>query len=228
MATAPARRSPDPEPVAEAPAPAPPESWYDRYSITVDAMVTILDQSPEDFERLAPENRFCDYIDGVVYMPSPVSDDHQLQVGFFYFLVAGYNDERAIGTVLLGPAVLRLSERRKPEPDLFVRPADPAAGVAALLVLERLSPSTRGHDLNLKLTIYRDAGIPEILILDDDSHSLIIERKVGDGYHRERLTEGHFRSEALPGFWIDVAWLWSDPLPRWRPCLEAILAGPPA
>ena len=35
---------------------------------------------------------------------------------------------------------------------------------------------------------------------------------------------GRLESLAIPGFWIDVAWLWQDPLPDALHCLEQILA----
>jgi hypothetical protein len=36
-----------------------------------------------------------------------------------------------------------------------------------------------------------------------------------------------FRSEALPGFWLDVTWLFAKPLPNDWDCLQQILAGDP-
>ena len=106
--------------------PTPSEHWYDRSSLDVAAVVTIEDQTEEDFFRYAPENRFCEFIDGVVYMPSPVSIRHQELVFFLLSLLAGYRDERGGGTVMMGPAVLRVVPGRDLEPDIFVTP--PGAG----------------------------------------------------------------------------------------------------
>jgi Uma2 family endonuclease len=201
---------------------------YQRPTGWGDAMFTIAGQTSEDFERYAPESRFCEYIDGIVYMPSPVSDRHQEQVGFLYHLLDGYRCERGGGPILMGPAVLRLAEEWKPEPDLFVRPEEgqELPQPPALLVVEVLSPSTRAHDLETKAEIYHEAGISEIWYVDDRDHVLLVERREGEGYQTSHLTEGIHHSTALPGFWIDVSWLWADPLPNPRRCLEAILAGP--
>jgi len=207
--------------------------WYDRSSIAVDAMVAIEDQSPEDFERHAPENAFCDYIDGVVYMPSPASDRHQKLVFFLAFLIQGMNRRVEMGDVMLGPAVLRLSERHKLEPDVFVKPPETAGPDApkALLVIEALSNSTRSHDPGRKLQVYRDAGIPEIWIVDDlgPDRAVFAERRIGEGYRRDMIPHGRLDSSALPGFWIDVDWLWADPLPDGNNCLDRLRgnAGPP-
>jgi hypothetical protein len=61
-----------------------------------------------------------------------------------------------------------------------------------------------------------------------DAMVMIAERRVGEGYRMERLTEGKLVSSSEPGFWMDLSWKWADPLPKARRCLEAILAGPPA
>ena len=202
---------------------------YDRSSLTGDFMVMLADQTAEDFGRYASETQICEYFDGVVYMPSPGTDRHQEQVGFLFDLLNGRRCERGGGSVLMGPAVVRLDDDSKPEPDLFVRPPAPpgAKDVKPLLVIEILSPSTRAHDLGLKLTRYRSAEIPEVWLFDERERAVIVERKVGEGYRRERLSEGYLHSTAIAGFWIDVAWLWQRPLPNPRRCLEAILAGPP-
>jgi hypothetical protein len=63
--------------------------------------------------------------------------------------------------------------------------------------------------------------------VDDRDRVFHIERREGEGYHTSQLREGFHQSTALPGFWIDVAWLWADPLPNPRRCLQGILAGPP-
>ena len=204
--------------------------FYDRSSLTGDYMVMIPDQTPEDFEKYAPESRFCHYIDGVIYLPSPVSDRHQEQVIFLIDMLNGFRLARKeCGAVMTGPAVLRISDQRKPEPDIFVRPPAPAKRThpKALLVVEVFSPSTRTLDRGLKLDVYRDARIPEIWLVDSRNRQMIVERRGPKRYRRDEMSDGYLRSTSIPGFWIDVAWLWESPLPNPRLCLERILAGPP-
>lgn len=208
-----------------------PGAVYDRSSLVGDYMVMIAGQTAEDFERKAPEDEFCEYFDGVVYMPSPVTDRHQKQVGFLHHLIHGFWCEHG-GEVLSGPAVLRLQPEWKPEPNLFVRPtADrPAPQPPAWLVVEFHSPSTRQHDLQRKRKAYRAVGIPNIWMVDDRDRVLRADvlRHPDGRYTRLKLGQGFLPVRELPGFWIDVAWLWEDPLPNARRCLERILAGPPA
>jgi Uma2 family endonuclease len=212
--------------------PAPAREIYDRSSLTGDFMVMLADQTSEDFERYAPASQVCEYLNGIVYMPSPATDRHQEQVQFVFHLLDGFRCERGAGQVLTAPAVLRLAPQWKPEPDLFVRPPAGARGVQppAVLVVEFLSPSTRHHDLGIKLETYRTFAIPEIWMFDDRDHVLRASKRVGPGdrYVEEVVSAGPFDSYALPSFWIDVSWLWNDPLPNARRCLDQILAGPPA
>jgi Uma2 family endonuclease len=201
---------------------------YDRSSLVGDFLVMLADQSPEDFERYAPEDQFCEYINGIVYMPSPVSDRHQKQVFFLGYLLDTLDCEHETGDLLLGPALLRLGEQYKPEPDIFGRPPGGQEGPKAVLVIEVLSPSNRELDLGTKWPVYREAGIPEIWFVDDKERVVLADRKVGDAYQTERISEGILTSTSIPGFWVDVSWLWADPLPNRRRCAERVLAGPPA
>lgn len=202
---------------------------YDRSSFEGDFLVTVPDQSPDDFERHAPESQFCEYLDGTVYMPSPVSNQHQRIVGFLHVLLEGYRWSQPPGLdVLFGPAVLRLAENRKFEPDLFVLPRAPG-DISALLVIEVVSPAHRSYDLDFKAGHYRSARLPEIWYVDPASQTLIRDL-LGEGeagYSRESIPAGQVAASQLPGFWIDVGWLWTEPLPNPRVCLETILAEPP-
>jgi Uma2 family endonuclease len=210
---------------------------YDRSSLRGDFMVTIPDQSEEDFFLYAPEKRFCEFIDGVIYMPSPVGVRHQEVLQFLFLLLDGYFKERDRRKVLTGPAVLKLRPGRNFEPDIFVLPVEAAArgqirkhyctGPATLIV-EVLSESTRFHDLEYKTILYREDATDEIWLVDGQNRLLLVERRVGEGYQTRQIEAGLYRSSAIPSFWIDVSWLWANPLPDYRRCLKMILAGPPA
>jgi len=215
--------------------PAPPEHWYDRSSIKTDAVVAIEGQTEEDYFQHAPETQYCEFLDGTVYMPSPVGLRHQELVGFWYILLNGFRYEHGGGRVVTGPAVLRIAPGKDLEPDVFVTPVGaeplPPRGLAmgeALLVVEVLSPGNRYHDLKRKAAVYREARIPEIVYVDDHHHVLTVERLVGETYQTRRIESGPWHSSVLDGFWLDVSWFWQDPLPDPRRCLEAILAGPPS
>lgn len=221
----------------ERPAPAsePTSEVYDRSSLRGNYLVMIAGQTEEDFFRLAPEKQFCEFIDGIVYMPSPISIGHQRHALFLAFLLNGFQSAQMPLEILLGPAVLKLRNDCNLEPDVFVLPAHAEGQIfenyatgPALLVIEILSPSNRSHDLVTKAALYREAMTAEVWFVDGRDRVLIADRRVGEGYQTERIASGPCVCAALPGFWINVDWLWADPQPNAIRCLEAILAGPPA
>ena len=204
-------------------------AWFDRSSITADVMVMIEGVTEEEWWEDAPDNRVCEFWDGVVYMPSPASVEHQSDVGFWFFLLSGFASEREIGEVILGPGVLRLAPGRNLEPDVFVVPfGEGPHDPPALLVVETLSPSTRAHDTGRKAQGYRDAKIPEMIHVDLKRRRIIVSRRVEEMYTTEILERGIWHSASVPGFWLDIEWLWRDSHPRRVQCLLAILAGLPA
>lgn len=205
------------------------EQPYDRASLAGDFMVMIAGQTVEQWRQLAPGNQICEYVDGLIYIPNAPTDEHQDVAGFLFDLFNGWKYARDTGPVRFARWSLALRSDRNPQPDIAVLPGDGGGAVPALLVVEILSPSTRAHDEGLKLTIYQDAAIPEIAFVDLEERCLTVHRRGPDGgYASERLSGGNWSVAGLPGFWVEVSWLWVRPLPNPRRCLETILAGPPA
>ena len=201
---------------------------YDRSSLVGDFMVTVPGQTSEDFEEFAPESRICEYFNGTIYLPSPATDRHQELVWFLQYIIGTFLYARGGGKMLAGPAVLRLSEDWKPEPDIFVKPPPGPNQPPALLVVEVLSKSTREHDLGLKRSTLWAAGILELWFVDDRDGRVIVDRLGANGeLSTEELSAGRLRSSALPGLWIDVSWLWETELPNGKDCVDAILGPPP-
>lgn len=97
------------------------------------------------------------------------------------------------------------------------------------LVVEVLSKSTRAYDLDEKRLWYREAQVPEIWLIDPAKRQFHVDwlKETGDrahgNYQAELLESGRWKSRVMSGFWIDVDWLWSDPLPGDYDCLQMIL-----
>jgi Uma2 family endonuclease len=213
----------------------PTQVWYDRSSLDVDAMVMIPDQTLDDYFRRAPENKICEYIDGIVYMPSPASLGHQDDVILLTFLLRGFLSRHPVGRLILAPASLKVGAKRFLEPDLFVIPPDHLVDSRSffvdppvLLVIEVLSKSTRSQDLNRKIKLYRQVKAGEIWFVDHRNEVLIVHRRMGNRYKVLEIKSGPYLSQSVPGFWLDISWLWDFPEPDVIACLTAILAGPPA
>ena len=183
----------------------------------------------EDFYREAGEDSDWEYLDGRIVMHSPASDRHEDLFRFLMILAGGFLDERGGGIIRGSRYPMRLDPRWSPEPDLLVvrssrrhllgktrleGPAD--------LVIEIASDSDPGLDVREKLPRYREAGIEEIWLVNPFEGTVRVETKVASGYESRTLTAGRLVSAVIPGFWIDVAWLWQEPLPSRMRCLEAI------
>lgn len=205
-----------------------PAKVYDRSSLEGDFLITIPDQTAEEFEKYAPESLFCEFFDGTIYMPAPVSSVHQDVVGFLFDLLNGYRFQGGAGRARMGPAVLRIDAKSKPEPDIFVCPAGDDSGTQAVLVIEVISRGHEDYDLKFKDAFYREMGIPETWYADPNRRQLMVRRKGKDSYRTEEYSSGAVHANGIPGFWIDVDWLWADPEVNPRDCLASVLAAPPA
>lgn len=184
----------------------------------------------EQYFAEAPEDRVWEFQDGELIVHSPATPMHQRLVRFLTFLLGGYAEERGLGEVLNGPAVLRLRAGADKEPDIFFLRADrrDAIGPARVegsadLVIEVISSGTRSYDLVEKAAAYGDAGVTEYWAVDAERRELTVHRAGSPDYRVAVVRTGRLESMAVPGFWIDVDWLWQVPLPVATGCLRQIL-----
>ncbi len=185
--------------------------------------------SLEEYLRHAPESRRWEFVRGEVLMYSPASAEHQRVVGFLYALLRAYLLPKGFD-VLLAPAAVRLAEDVVREPDLSVfgpedapRVTGSPVAVRPLLVVEVTSPSTRRIDLEDKAEEYARAGVPEYWVVDLVAGEFVGHVLEGRAYRRTALREGRWHSRVLPGFWLEVGWLFRRPLPRVEKCLKQVL-----
>lgn len=170
----------------------------------------------EEFERrydAMPEVKKAELIDGVVYMPSPVTfDDH----GSPHFDVVGWLAVyRSFTPGVRGgdnPS-LRLDLKNMPQPDacLIIDPSwggrvqlDPKGYiVGGPEFIGEISGSSASYDLHDKLNAYQRNGVQEYMVwrVYDRAVDWFVLR--GDKYDRLAATpEGHYRSEVFPGLWL--------------------------
>jgi Uma2 family endonuclease len=164
-----------------------------------------------------PELKHAELIDGIVYMPSPVSiehaDYHLPLSGWLANYVAATPGCRAgaDGTWLMG-------ERNVPQPDIALRILPDYGGQSRVegkypagapeLIVE-VAASSRARDLGIKLKLYERMGVREYLIaLPGESRLIWYEWSAG-GYRRlEPGADGIFRSVCFPGLWLSPDALW--------------------
>lgn len=91
------------------------------------------------------------------------------------------------------------------------------------LVVEIVSAGDPRFEEREKLPRYREARIPEIWLIDPFAETVRTEILGAEGYAVATLHDGRLAATAVPGFWIDVGWLWREPLPSTLACLREIL-----
>ncbi len=183
----------------------------------------------------APEMAFWEFVRGEVIMHSPVRVEHQRIVVWLTFLLRAFILRRGLGhEVLTGPAAVQILPDVVREPDVFVLAPEDAAKahgvpiqVRPVLVVEVVSPSTRTLDTVEKAHDYALAGVPEYWVVDPDYREVHFHILEGDRYRVQRLSQGRLASRVLPGFWLDVSWLFQQPLPSEWDVLERLLGEKP-
>jgi Uma2 family endonuclease len=189
----------------EAPRPVPPLHNGDRLS-------------RDEFEHryaAMPEVKKAELIEGVVYMPSPVSNDHSqahchLMGWLTHYLAFTPGAEGGDN------GTLRLDLDNEPQPDAFLRILPTHGGqarvdedgyvVGAPELVAEVAVSSASIDLHAKLNVYRRNGVREYVVwrVQDQSLDWFVLR---EGRYEElpRSASGYFQSEALPGLWLDAA-----------------------
>lgn len=83
------------------------------------------------------------------------------------------------------------------------------------LVVEIISPGSRGVDRGDKFYEYEQGGVPEYWLIDPDRKQAEFYLRGEDGIHRPAPVgkDGVDHSQVLPGLWLKVDWLWQEPLP---------------
>lgn len=162
-------------------------------------------------------------------MTSPASTQHQLMGDFLLTLLRIYVEVQELGVALSAPFQMKLTHGREPDL-LFIatehldRLKETYLDGPADLVAEIISPESVGRDRGDKLYEYEAGGVLEYWLIDP-------QRRRFEAYGleaSERYTlyfegeKGRYESRRLPGFWLDVEWLWRDPLPHPLEILGAI------
>jgi Uma2 family endonuclease len=193
------------------------EFLFKRYGATV-----------EEYERAADEDTRLELLDGVLIMHSPANVRHERQFGFLLTLLDGFAVRTGTGIVLGSRTPMVLDDERHFEPDLLFikaehlhRLGEVALAGPADLVVEILSPATRDYDLGDKRDAYAAGGVPEYWMIDAQARRFLVDRPAGTRVME--LSRERYETQAIPGFWLDVDWLWQDPLPDPGTCLAQIL-----
>lgn len=171
-----------------------------------------------EFERrysAMPHVTKAELIEGVVYMPSPVSNEHA-QPHFNLITWLGFYCSATPGISGGDNGTLRLDLDNEPQPDAFLRILAEHGGQARVdedgyingapeLVTE-VARSSVNIDLHAKLHAYRRNGVREYLVWR------VFDRAIDWFVLREGrfdpltvAADGLYRSDVFPGLWLDAA-----------------------
>ena len=185
----------------------------------------------DQFVGVVPDGQKADLLDGMIYTAPPDHPEAADVNGFIYFLVRGFVSRRKLGKVYGPRSAFRLADTYAPEPDIAFVPRDRLHlwkrsffEGAPDLAIEIVTPDSLNRDPTIKRDVYERAGVREywmVHLLDSRSTFLRLDGKKYRDVTPESGTV--FRSEAVPGFWIDPAWLFADELPDELECLNRIL-----
>jgi Uma2 family endonuclease len=175
----------------------------------------------EQFLYLLEDGQKADLIDGVIYMASPDTSTSDKLADFLHRLLGGYCEVSNLGRVFGSRFAFILTPYRAPEPDIAVVRRERLHLVRELgmdggpdIAIEIVSRDSRSRDYREKKQFYQEAGVTEYWLIDPIQRRAEFYRLVEGRYELVPFEQNRiFRSTALEGFWLDVEWLWQEPLP---------------
>jgi Uma2 family endonuclease len=155
----------------------------------------------------------AELIDGVVYMPSPVSADDHGEPHFDFSGVLFTYRASTPGVRGGDNSTLHLDLDNQPQPDVYLRIEADCGGQSRLvagyiegapeLVVE-VAASSASYDLHDKLNAYRRNGVREYVVWRVwDQQIDWFELKAGRFEPQSPDEHGIFRSRIMPGLWLD-------------------------
>jgi Uma2 family endonuclease len=172
---------------------------------------------------------------GEVVMTSPASSRHQDISDFLTSVMRSYVESRSLGVLRSAPFQMKLKHSSR-EPDLlFVRQEhlerlkDTYLDGPADLAVEIVSPESVGRDRGEKFYEYAQGGVPEYWLIDPQTQWAEFYQ-LQETYYYQAFSgrQGRYQALALPGFWLQVEWLWQEPLPSIIRTLVEIMGIDPA
>ena len=193
----------------------------------------------EEFLDWADEDTLAEWVYGRVIVTSPARVRHQRLKLFVAGIVNRYVGFHKFGITLDAPFQMKLPRSGR-EPDvLFVAtehlsrlqpPAKPTYldGPADLVVEVGSVPESETRDRQDKFAEYQQGGVPEYWILDPDNQRADFYQLDANGVYQAIApdAQGIYHARVVRGLWLNVAWLWQDPLPDEEDVLLEVIGKP--
>ena len=193
-----------------------------RPCFDTDTRTKYVSDGPIDFEtwlKLAVEMD-TELVGGVMVDRMAAQYPHEWIFVWLISILRQFVTYRKLGIVLGSRSAIKISGNDGRLPDiLFVRAdntqiirTDAVYGTPDL-VIEIVSENDRPYNLVPLEADYRAIGVPEIVFIDPRRKRVRYLRKMESDYDDVFLTTGRLEFAAVPGFWIDVAWLFAEEKP---------------
>jgi Uma2 family endonuclease len=176
----------------------------------------------EEFLDWCDEDRIVEWVNGDVIMASPASAKHQRIGSFLEHILYNYVESRQLGETFRAPFQMKLDFSGR-EPDIIYISSSHIDQIKKVymegpadMVVEIISTESRKRDRKDKFAEYESAGITEYWLIDPIRERAEFYRLGEDNlYHLVLISnDGIYRSEVISGFWLNINWLWKEPLPR--------------
>ena len=192
-----------------------------------------------EFERrysAMPNVKKAELIEGVVYMPSPVTYTEHAGPHFKIVTWLGVYLAATPGVQGGDNATVRLDLENDPQPDAFLRIAPQSGGrswdeekyvAGPPELIAEVAASSASYDLHDKLRAYQRNGVREYLVWRVwDSAIDWFALREGRFERLPRTEAGLYESEVFPGLWLDMAALLRHDLAQVLAVLQQGLASP--
>ena len=189
-------------------------------------------ERPITFEEFLSLNVLndMDLIQGVMIQKMAAQLEHETLFAWLFWLLYGYVRQKKLGYVGGSRTAVEINEFHGRLPDLlYVRQEreniirQKAIYGAPDLVVELISPNDRPTDISGLEVDYRNIGVEEMVFVDQQKRHVLILHKRENGYNRTELTSGELALKTVPGFVLQIEWLFADPRPDELNLLNTLL-----
>jgi Uma2 family endonuclease len=166
----------------------------------------------DDLLLMPEDGKRYEVIGGELFVNPAPRREHQEVVANLDWILQRFLRETGLGRVYTHPVDVHLGRHDIVQPDLLViRSARldtyRAEGIVVEppdIVVEIMSPRTRGIDQVRKMALYAKAGVPEYWLVDPERRALILHRLAGDEYDATAPdADGVIASHVLDGLRVD-------------------------
>jgi len=182
-----------------------------------------------------PAIKRAELIQGVVYMPSPLSRRHGSTDQDANTWLGTYKAQTP-GCEGMANATWHMGKRNAPQPEAALRISPEFGGqsrnkgkyaAGAPEFLAEVCISTVSYDLHQKLKVYQKAGVQEYLAILMQEQEVRWHRLVDGAFQiMPHSADGIYRSHVFPGLWLDAAALLGGNLARVLAVLQDGLNSP--